>query len=195
MLGKCFFICPGVILWYLAVIIAKKYVFVFRNIPVRLFNLYNSRRVSCYLVFMGVTDFLKVWWPYAILFCIFITLLQYMQSFTHNIRWGSSLYLHSCRLSGRNLPGVPSRDSNSGLPYSKPAHYQLSCAAIYWAALHPTELRCTDFYVSWHLRFLTFSFCVLYVLWRNTFCDAVRYVTFTFRNFYVLCSYYLCSYV
>jgi len=42
---------------------------------------------------------------------------------------GPSPYLHSCRLSGRNLPGVPSRDSNSGLPYSKPAHYQLSCAA------------------------------------------------------------------
>ncbi len=40
MLGKCFFICPGVILCYLAVIIAKKFVFVFRNIPVRLFNLY-----------------------------------------------------------------------------------------------------------------------------------------------------------
>ncbi len=148
---QMFFICPGVILRYLAVIIAKKYVFVFRNIPVRLF--------------------------------------------THNIRWGPSPYLHSCRLSGRNLPGLPSRDSNSGLPYSKPAHNQLSCAAPSWAALHPTELRCTDFYVSWHLRFLTFSFCILYVLWRNTFCDALPYVTFTFWNFYVLCSYYLCSYV
>ncbi len=32
-------------------------------------------------------------------------------------------------LSGRNLHGVPSRDSNSGLPYSKPARYQLSHAA------------------------------------------------------------------
>ncbi len=30
---------------------------------------------------------------------------------------------------GKNLPGVPSRDLNSGLPYSRPAHYQLSCAA------------------------------------------------------------------
>jgi hypothetical protein len=44
-------------------------------------------------------------------------------------------YLHSCRLSGRNLLGVPSRDSNSGLPYSKPARYQLSHAAPWrWAS-------------------------------------------------------------
>ncbi len=36
---KCFFICPGVFSCYLAVIIAKNYVFyvvVFRNIPVRI---------------------------------------------------------------------------------------------------------------------------------------------------------------
>ncbi len=75
---------------------------------------------------------IKVWWPYATLFVYFyysVTIHTFIQSFTHNIRWGPSPYLHSCRLSGRNLPGVPSRDSNSGLPYSKPAHYQLSCAA------------------------------------------------------------------
>jgi hypothetical protein len=46
-----------------------------------------------------------------------------------NIRWGPSPYLHSCRLSGWNLHGVPSRDLNSGLPYSKPARYQLSHTA------------------------------------------------------------------
>ncbi len=32
-------------------------------------------------------------------------------------------------LSRKNLPGVPSRDSNSGLPCSRPACYQLSYAA------------------------------------------------------------------
>ncbi len=32
-------------------------------------------------------------------------------------------------LSGKNLPVVPSRESNSGLPYSKPTRYQLSHAA------------------------------------------------------------------
>ncbi len=38
-----------------------------------------------------------------------------------------------------NLPGVSSRDLNWGLPYSRPAHYQLSYAALYtnWAMLHP----------------------------------------------------------
>jgi hypothetical protein len=30
-----------------------------------------------------------------------------------------------------NLHGLPSRDLNSGLPYSKPAHYQLCHAARY----------------------------------------------------------------
>jgi hypothetical protein len=94
----------------------------------------------------NVQCFLKVWWPHAALFVYFyfsVTIRTCIQSFSHNIRWGPSPYLHSCRLSGRNLPGVPSRDSNSGLPYSKPALYQLSCAAPYWAALHPIELRCT----------------------------------------------------
>ncbi len=86
----------------------------------------------------GTFLFLKVWWPYATLLYIFIFLLQYIHSYNHslnNIRWGPSPFLHSCWLSGRNLPGVPSRDSNSGLPYSKPALYQLSCAAPY-AAVH-----------------------------------------------------------
>ncbi len=32
-------------------------------------------------------------------------------------------------LSGKHLPVVPSRESNSGLPYSKPTRYQLSHAA------------------------------------------------------------------
>jgi hypothetical protein len=47
-----------------------------------------------------------------------------------NIRSGPSVCFHSCWLSGRNLNGVPSRDSNSGLSYSKPAYYQLSQAAF-----------------------------------------------------------------
>jgi hypothetical protein len=29
------------------------------------------------------------------------------------------------------VPGVPSRESNLGLPYSKPTHYQLSSATLY----------------------------------------------------------------
>jgi hypothetical protein len=37
----------------------------------------------------------------------------------------------ACMLSGEDLPVVPSRESNSGLPYSKPTRCQLSHAAPY----------------------------------------------------------------
>ncbi len=37
----------------------------------------------------------------------------------------------ACMLSGDDLPVVPSRESNSGLPYSKPTRGQLSHAAPY----------------------------------------------------------------
>jgi hypothetical protein len=33
------------------------------------------------------------------------------------------------QLGWKNLPGVPSRETNSGLPYGKPTQYQLSYAA------------------------------------------------------------------
>jgi hypothetical protein len=62
-------------------------------------------------------------------FCMFIflfTIRTFIQTFIHYIRRGPSPYLHSCGLSGRNLPGVPSRDLNSGQAYSKPAHCLLS---------------------------------------------------------------------
>ncbi len=113
-------------------------------------------------------------------FCVF-SIICYN---THNhllITFAEALlhfFIAACRLSGRNLPGLPSRDSNSG-------------AAPYWAALH------------WLLRFVTFTFfdvfvlCAIrfvtqYVLWRNTFCDAIRFVTqyvlwrCTLCNVYVL---------
>jgi len=51
---------------------------------------------------------LKVWWPYATLFVfIFIYTIDYLYiqtSFIHNMRWGPSPYLHSCRLSGAEPP-------------------------------------------------------------------------------------------
>jgi hypothetical protein len=62
-----------------------------------------------------------------------LTIHTFIQSYTLS---GPSPYLHSCRLSKRNLPGVPSRDSNLGMPYSKPA-------TTIWTTLHPSELRCT----------------------------------------------------
>ncbi len=85
--------------------------------------------------------FLKVWWHYATLFEIyyFLTFIHTIQSHIHSsftIRRGpSSWILIASSLSKGSLHGMPSRDSNSGLPYSKPTHYQLSCAAS------STELR------------------------------------------------------
>ncbi len=46
-----------------------------------------------------------------------------------SIRRSLSPFLHSLLLRGKNLPRMPSRDKNSGLPYRRPAHYQLSYTA------------------------------------------------------------------
>jgi hypothetical protein len=74
--------------------------------------------------------------------------IQYKHSFNHihhihtihlsvAIRWGLSPSPHRSKLSGKNLPVVPSRESNSGLPYSKPTLYQLSHAAppLFWTQI------------------------------------------------------------
>ena len=69
-------------------------------------------------------------------FCLFFIFYTYIHSFNHNsfIRLHSLKPLHffiACMLSGEDLPVVPSRESNSGLPYSKPTRCQLSHAAPY----------------------------------------------------------------
>jgi hypothetical protein len=43
-------------------------------------------------------------------------------------------------LSRKNLPVVPSQDLNSGLPYSRPARYQLSYAAPYTVTRQKVKL-------------------------------------------------------
>jgi hypothetical protein len=68
------------------------------------------------------------------IYLIFLSLIH-LQSHLYN----TFIHLHSpgplsiffiaLLLRWKNLPGVPSRDLNSGLPYIRPAHY-------------PTELRC-----------------------------------------------------
>jgi hypothetical protein len=60
---------------------------------------------------------------------------------SHYIRRDLSPFI-ALSLSGKNLPGVPSREFNSGLPYSRPSRYQLSYAAPYRVTLRPTELHC-----------------------------------------------------
>ncbi len=54
---------------------------------------------------MGVTDFLKVWWPYATLFVYFYYSV-YIQSFTHNIRWALlHIFIAAGSVSGTSLGG------------------------------------------------------------------------------------------
>ncbi len=53
-------------------------------------------------------------------FCLFSTFFLTTHSFIHPFAEGPLLFAHCSPLS-EGLPGVPSRDSNSGLPYSKPS--------------------------------------------------------------------------
>ncbi len=82
--------------------------------------------------------FLKVWWrlPHFLFILSFsihafrITFIQWYHTFIHlhSPRPLSISSLHLCSV-GKNLSVVPSRESNSGLPSSKPTRYQLSHAA------------------------------------------------------------------
>ncbi len=76
---------------------------------------------------------------FLIIFILYITYMQYI-TFKQYIHPSSfaEVPLHL-------LPGLPSRESNSGLPYSKPTHYQLSYTTPpdwatprpNWATPHP----------------------------------------------------------
>ncbi len=54
-------------------------------------------------------------------------------------RWGSSPSPYRRLAEWKKPPGVPSRDLNSGLPYSKPTHYQPSYTAPYELLLEVFE--------------------------------------------------------
>jgi hypothetical protein len=74
---------------------------------------------------------------------VFIFLLQYKHSYNQSLVTLAEPLLHIFIAAGWvGGTSLECRDSNSGSPYSKPAHYHLSSAASYWATLHPTELRC-----------------------------------------------------
>ncbi len=84
---------------------------------------------------------------FLFIFHIFITYIHTI-TFIHYIypspfAEASLHFFIASMLSGRHLPVVPSRESNSGLPYSKPTRYQLSHAAPCWATPHLTEPRRT----------------------------------------------------
>jgi hypothetical protein len=64
------------------------------------------------------------------LFFIFSNIHTIIQSHSYNTFAEASLHLLiACKLSGTDLPVVPSRESNSGLPSSKPTRYQQCHAA------------------------------------------------------------------
>jgi hypothetical protein len=74
-------------------------------------------------------------------FVYFLYFMTYIHSFNHiHPSSFAEVSLHifiAGKLSGKNLPVVLSRESNSGLPYSKPTRYQLSHAAPYLSHAAP----------------------------------------------------------
>ncbi len=67
---------------------------------------------------------------FLFIFFIFCNIHTIIQSHSYNTFAEASLHLLiASKLSGTDLPEVPSRESNSGLPSSKPTRYQLSHAA------------------------------------------------------------------
>jgi hypothetical protein len=79
----------------------------------------------------------KVWWLDATLLAIYVF---YELRHTVYIRYKSETFTAFCSLlllrKGISI-GVPSRESNLGLPYSKPTHYYLSNAAPYLSNAPP----------------------------------------------------------
>ncbi len=88
--------------------------------------------------------FKKVWWQYATLFVYFSYFLTYIQSHSYNTLAEGSLHLLiTCKLSGTDLPVVPNRESNSGLPSSKPTRYQLCHVLSSTAGKHTRQQQWT----------------------------------------------------
>ncbi len=103
----------------------------------------NSRLVAAsvrtlirHLRYIGGWQITSSTWP------VMLMIFQFRHTmFNINLnRWGTLLIHHCWRSVSK---GVPGRDSNPGLPYSKSTHYCLSCAAptelrrTVWAAPHP----------------------------------------------------------
>ena len=84
------------------------------------------------LTVVPLNHFLKVCWHNATLFYLFImlrhTVIHSSKHTSHSLR---PLQISSSLSLSREISiGVPGWDSNPGLPYSRPTHYHLSCAAL-----------------------------------------------------------------
>ncbi len=91
----------------------------------------------------------KVWWHYATLFEFYYYFFNIHSQNTITLRSSftiprgpSSWILIASSLSKGSLHGMPSRDLNSSLPYSKPTHYQLSCAASLILKIQASVICC-----------------------------------------------------
>ncbi len=121
------------------------------------------------------------------IYCSFIG--TYIHTVIHNIRWGPSLYHRSCRLSGRNFHGVPSWDSNSGLPYSKPVYFLnfLFCqvllqeiySTIHWELLN---VMCVLQLSFWKLLRITDQWCHLMLSGFKGMVFTVQFPRLLFGN-------------
>jgi hypothetical protein len=69
--------------------------------------------------------------PLFLTLLAFLSYIQYIHTFLHPFAEAPLHSLIAEKLSGRHLPGVPSRDSKSGPPYSEPTCFQLSHAALF----------------------------------------------------------------
>jgi hypothetical protein len=99
---------------------------------------------------MSFATQLKVWWHDATLFVYFSYFTMYIHSFNHiltthlsvAIRWGLSPFLHRFEAQWESLPVVPSRESNSGLPYSKPTPHHTQYGAAFATQLQEFLTNC-----------------------------------------------------
>ncbi len=116
-------------------------------------NLVGSYSLSQPLLLLQAKWFLKVLVAGCHSFCLFFIFYN-THTYIHSITFiqhiypssfaGASLhFIIACKLSETNLPVVPSRESNSGLPYSKLTRYQLSHDAPCWATPHHQNDSCT----------------------------------------------------
>ncbi len=121
-------------------------------------NIKNCKLDFIIIQILNLDIQINVWWHDATLFVYFsYFFITYIHTFIQShssvaIRCGLSPFLHRLFAQWGNLPVVPSRESNSGLPYSKPTRYQLSHAAPCWATPHHTEPRRTINWATPHHR-------------------------------------------
>ncbi len=130
---------------------SKIVVYKLQMLNLRVFLPYISCRLDCESKCFSKRKILlsnqEVWWPYAthFVYLVFFWLFT-IHTFIHNISPRPiSIYWQLHR--GRNLYGVPRRDSNSGLPYSKPSELYCTLSeprcTLSELGCSLSELRCT----------------------------------------------------